>query len=117
MSADGEREDQALDALIVAALRPDLRGDVPTDVAGPEPALSDEDRRALDALGPDLAERLARGERPGGRPRPRKNGGGRWQLAGSLNRGEGEEPGEEAREEMERKRRELDAEEPGELPP
>jgi hypothetical protein len=73
-----EREDRALDALIVLALRKDLRAvylddldelddlEDPLDLDGPEPVLSAEDERALDALGPDLAERIARQYRESG---------------------------------------------------
>jgi hypothetical protein len=112
------REEQALDALIVLALRPDLAGDPPPDLGGPGPALTEEDRRALAALGPDLAALIAAGvwePRPTRKRRkaPRR---GR-ELTGSLHRAQEEgELTEEARAEMERKVRELDEEEGGARP-
>ena len=51
--------DKALDERLVQALRGDLpEVPEPPDLDGPEPVLSDEDRQALDALGPDLVARL-----------------------------------------------------------
>jgi hypothetical protein len=97
---DQHREERALDALLVLALRPDL---------------TEEDRRALAALGPDLAERIVAGtwrpRRPGPGARRKARRRGR-ELTGSLHRaGEETDLTEEARQEMERKVRELDEEE------
>lgn len=63
-TSDRERETRAFDALIVYALRrepseaelPDAPGDLGS-------LLSEEDRRALAALGPDLVTRVLSGER------------------------------------------------------
>jgi hypothetical protein len=66
-----EREERALDAIIVSCLRcPDDDGDVD---AGSLPELTDEDRAATDALGPDFIDRLLAGERPLGDPGRRAN--------------------------------------------
>jgi hypothetical protein len=51
------REDRALEAILILARLQSLSRDVPA-VTGPEPTLDPEDERALDALGPDLAQRL-----------------------------------------------------------
>ncbi|HEV3256853.1 MAG TPA: hypothetical protein VG013_08250 [Gemmataceae bacterium] len=76
---DRMREERALDALIVMALRLQDPGPLPLpDLNGPPPLLRPEDQRALDALGPDLVERLMRpdqGRRPARRrTTPRKPG-------------------------------------------
>jgi hypothetical protein len=115
---DAEREDQALDALIVIALRQDRDGVPPPDLAGPEPALSPEDQAALDQLGPDLVRRLVRRVRQGRAAGPGKEAGKKDRrpkphLAGSLHRGDEAELTEQARQEMERKVRELDEKERG----
>ncbi len=114
MSADGERHEQALDDLIVAALRGvPHAGDLP-DLEGPKPALSEADRRALDALGPGLVEGVIRRAAAPDGPAPRtkrKARPRRSELAGSLHRDDGEgavDP--EAREAIEHKIREIDAE-------
>jgi hypothetical protein len=66
-----EREERALDAIIVSCLRcPDDDGDLDTDRL---PELTDEDRAAMDALGPDFIDRLLAGERPLGDPGTRAN--------------------------------------------
>jgi hypothetical protein len=118
--SDQEREDRALDALIVAASRPDLWPQAPARPPAPDAGLTKEDRRALDALGPDLAARVAAGQwAPRARPRPaRPRRRGRPRLTGALHRAE-EDAGltEEARQEMERKVRELEAEGDGGSPP
>jgi hypothetical protein len=63
--SNDEREEQALDALIVAAFRQDPDEDYALlDINAPEPLLSEEDNRALDALGSDLAVRIVAGWRP-----------------------------------------------------
>src|SRR5262245_43413397 len=70
--SDQDREDRAIDALIVMAFRPELRPGAPPP-ARPAPAvrLTEADRRILAALGPDFAARLAAWERA---PRPRPLG-------------------------------------------
>jgi hypothetical protein len=104
---DQQREERALDALMVLALRPDLAAGGPAPGAGrSDSGLSEEDRRALDALGSDLAARVAAGAWG---PWPARCG---RELTGSLHRAEGEcDLTEQAREELERKVRELDEEE------
>jgi hypothetical protein len=54
------REERALDALLVLC----LRGPVTEPDLLDLPALTEGDRAALDALGPDFVDRLVRGERP-----------------------------------------------------
>lgn len=111
-----EREEQALDALIVAAFRQEdcEARDLP-DVTMPAPALSEEDRRALDALGPDLAARIIAGTWAprSGQAREEWQGARRAEpeLAGSMHRSNDEgDLSDEAREEIERKIREIEAE-------
>ena len=68
-----EREERAEDALLVSLLR---RVDKDDDYIDPEhlPQLTDEDRAALDALGPDFVDRLLAGERPlSAEPDPNEN--------------------------------------------
>lgn len=111
---DKEREEQALDALIVAAYLPgDMESDMP-DFDGPTPVLSDEDQKALDNLGSDLIDVIVSGEFTSKKkksveslPVERK---GQPELAGALNRGE-DDLTEKAREEIERKIKEADEEE------
>ncbi|HEV3255337.1 MAG TPA: hypothetical protein VG013_00525 [Gemmataceae bacterium] len=77
---DRKREERALDALIVMALRLHEPGDLEPlpDPNGPEPILNPEDRRALRALRPHLMQRLRRetqDHQPARRrqaPRPRR---------------------------------------------
>jgi len=114
---DPEREDRALDALIVLAFRPELRQDVPLpDLTGPAPELPPEYQRALEALEPGLVQRLRR-RLEASQPRtsrrgPRSSETGRPRLTGSLHRGEEEgQLTDQAREEMERKVRELEGRE------
>lgn len=96
-----EREERALDALIVAALRVDL-GEVPPPPDGGTPELLEDDRRALDALGPNFIKRLLSGQTSSQRP-PKRNVD-RRELATAMNRGDEDgELSEEARKEMEHK--------------
>ncbi len=114
MNADEEREDQALDALIVAAFRqePCAEDDVKEMLAA-EAYLSAEDRQALEALGPDLVAQILGGAwQPGGAPAQTGRESAdvaEPELAGSMHRGDEEsEITDAAREEMERKLRELE---------
>ena len=121
---DKQRAERALDALMVLAFLLEGPGDVepPPDPDGPEPVLSPEHRRALDALGPDLVERIVKGlprwpaerdRKPARKTRRRKP-----TVTGSLHRGKADdELTDEARAEMERKVRELDAEDKRESEP
>lgn len=62
-----EREERAVDALLVSGLRP--TGDNGTDVAAKNlPELTDEERAAMKALGSNFIQRLLAGERPLGPP-------------------------------------------------
>jgi hypothetical protein len=112
---DSDWNERVLDALIVLALRGDLNdADVP-DLDGPEPLLSEEDLRALKALGPDLGRRIVReGGRYRGRRQPRPPSPTKdadLGRTGTLNRSKpGAELSDKAREEMERRIRELEAE-------
>jgi len=111
-----DREEEALDALIVAAFRSDQgKEDDDLDLTGPELCLSAEDERALAALGPDVVAKILAGRRgPGGGNHRAGAPPHRVQepeLAGAMNRGdEDAEITEEAREEMERKVREHEEE-------
>jgi hypothetical protein len=64
---DKTKEDRALDALIVAALRhvgEDSEEEAETDLREAAQFLTDEDRAALDRLGPDFIDRVMSGEPP-----------------------------------------------------
>jgi hypothetical protein len=62
-----EREERAVDALLISGLRP--MGDKATDVAAKNlPELTDEERAAMKALGGNFIQRLLAGERPLGPP-------------------------------------------------
>jgi hypothetical protein len=115
-SPEKEREDRALDALIVMAFRPDLAdlGPLP-DLSDPALLLSPEDQAALDArLGPDLVARILAEHPPASsspkNPKRRKKTRRRSRPAGSLHRSDGGEVTEKARAEMERRIREREAE-------
>ena len=116
-----DREDEALDALIVAAFRSDQgKEDDDLDLTGPVPRLSEGDERALAALGPDVVAKILADRREpahGERRRPvQRLHVPEPELAGAMNRGEEDaELTEDAREEMERKVREHE-EECGEEP-
>jgi hypothetical protein len=111
-----QQQDRALDALIVLALRGDPSG---RWGKRPEPDLSAEERQVLEsALGPNFLARLRHwarrrwpdhGRRTQAKPR--------YGLTGSFHRaGNRSELTDEAREEMERKVRELEAEAQGKGP-
>jgi hypothetical protein len=109
---DNDRADRILDVLIVLALCGETGDEDLPDLDGPEPVLSDEHQRALDALGPDLVARIVRGDwRPRRRPgRPGRVSDGPPGGTGTMHRGQSAELTDKAREEMERKVRELEAE-------
>jgi hypothetical protein len=107
---DNTREDDALDALIVAAFRQDeTECEGITRLRSREPILSEEDCAALDALGDDLAARIVLGAwAPTGTDCPGSQTD-EAELAAAMNRGEEDgELSDEAREEMDRKTRELE---------
>ncbi|OAI41005.1 hypothetical protein AYO40_00555 [Planctomycetaceae bacterium SCGC AG-212-D15] len=103
--------DDILDALIVLAFTEvDFPSDAELAQLGDE--LSIEDEMALDALGPDIVERILNGEwkpksRSGKRRKKRRHE--HRELAGAMNRDDGDgELTDEARAEMEKKIRELE---------
>jgi len=108
-----EREERALDALLVSTLRRVEKDDdlIESDKL---PQLTDEEKAAMNALGPDFIDRILAGERPvQPREEPKTGGpdkGGDLALAGSgadcsLNRAE--EVDDETSEELERREREI----------
>lgn len=108
-----DREEEALDALIVAAFRSERHDESSAvDTSGPEPRLSDEDEKALAALGKDLVSRIVSGStKP--REEDQKSAVDRScapsrELAGAMNRGDSEIT-EKARQEMEEKIKETEA--------
>jgi hypothetical protein len=118
MSTDPSREDKALDALIAAAFRQETCEDLTLEeLRRLESALTDEDKAALADLGNDFAERIAAGLwTPRSKPLGEDAGADSCveELAGSMHRGdEGGDLTDAAREEMERKLRELDEGERG----
>jgi hypothetical protein len=113
VSTDPNREDKALDALIAAAFRQEACEDLTLEeLRRLESALSDEDKAALASLGDDLAERIAAGlwkARSGADDDGAGSESCAEELAGSMNRGDEEgDLTDAAREEMERKLRELE---------
>lgn len=108
-----EREERALDALLVSILR---RVDKDDDITEPDklPQLTDEEKAAMNALGTDFIDRILAGERP---VPPREemktddaDDGEDAALAGSgadcsLNRAE--EVDDETTEELEQREREV----------
>ena len=108
-----EREERALDALLVSILR---RVDKDDDIVEPDklPQLTDEEKAAMNALGTDFIDRILAGERPIlPRVDPKKDDpddGEEAALAGSradcsLNRAE--EVDDETTEELKRREREI----------
>ncbi|HLJ97733.1 MAG TPA: hypothetical protein VKU02_31520 [Gemmataceae bacterium] len=108
-----EREERALDALLVSILR---RVDKDDDITEPDklPQLTDEEKAAMNALGTDFIDRILAGERPiPPREEPKKDDPDESEeaaLAGSgadcsLNRAE--EVDDETTEELERREREI----------
>jgi hypothetical protein len=108
-----EREERALDALLVSILR---RVDKDDDIVEPGklPQLTDEEKTAMNDLGTDFIDRILDGERPvAPREKPKTDHADDCEgtaLAGSgadcsLNRAE--EVDEETTEELERREREI----------
>lgn len=113
-----DREKAAFDALLVAAFRQDSdAADCPPAVVGPEPILNEEDQRALDALGSELVSRIVAGtwDPPSGAASASNESVCEKEdreLAGAFHRGEEDQQlTDTAREEIERRIRELDLEE------
>ena len=115
MSNERNREDQALNALIAAAFRQVDCGDLtPEDLSKAEAALSREDLQALDNLGDDIVDKIVNDqfEPRTNSHKPEMLEAPEEELAGAMHRGEGEdELTDAAKEEMERKLRELDEDE------
>ena len=110
-----DREEEALDALIVAAFRNGQgKEDDELDLTGPEPRLSEADERALAALGPDVVGKVLAGGHASRSTKVSRTDPARepdLELTGAMNRAEeGAEISQEAREEMERKIREHEEE-------
>jgi len=99
-----EREERALDALIVSQLR--ATQDDETDVEH-LPELTDEEREALDSLGSDFVERLLAGEidEPTDDPPEEAELAMAGEEAFGLNRAE--EIDEDTKEELDQKRKEV----------
>jgi hypothetical protein len=115
MSGEGrrEREERALDALLVSILR---RVDKDDDIVEPDklPKLTDEEKAVMNALGTDFIDRILVGERPvAAREKPKADepeGGEETAFAGSgadcsMNRAE--EVDDETTQELERREREI----------
>jgi hypothetical protein len=117
-SEETERDQRVLKALMFLLFHLDQAEDVAPlpDPDGPEPVLSPEYQEALDALGPDLVQRLSR-QLKRSRANRRRNAHGTARrneptLTGSMHRGGKESKlTDEARAEMERKIRELEEQE------
>jgi len=102
MSKD-DREDRALDALIVSQLR---RNDE-TDVEH-LPRLTKDEKAALDKLGPDFIDRLFAQETADGAGSSDSHGGTTYaqeEMAAGMNRAE--DIDDETAEELEKKRKEI----------
>jgi len=109
---DRNREEDALDALIVAAFRQeDTDCGSSEDLPAKGSPMGEEDSRALEALGPDLAQRVISGSwRPmAEEARGVQSSNELRELASAMNRGdENGQLSEKARDEMERRIRELE---------
>jgi hypothetical protein len=106
-----EREERALDALLVSILR---RVDKDDDIVEPEklPQLTEEEKAAMNSLGTDFLDRILAGERPVPRkPKPdRPNESEDIALAGcsadtSMNRAE--EVDDATQQELDQREREI----------
>lgn len=122
MNSENDREDQALDALIAAAFHQASCDDMDLNaLREAQTGLTPEDREALDKLGNDLVARIMAGEwLPQHLPEPPGtcDPGAKSELAGAMHRGEeGDDLTDAAREEMERKLRELNDKDEGDCQP
>jgi hypothetical protein len=109
---DTSREDQALDALIVAAFLQGTCGaeDLEKQSKRLESALSAEDRKALESLGPDLVRRIMADE--WAPVKQEQESANQEEFRCAMNRGDQDtELTDKAREEMERRIRESESEE------
>jgi hypothetical protein len=106
-----EREELALDALLVSTLR---RVDKDDDIVAPDklPQLTEEEKAAMNALAPDFIDRILAGERPIQRKTESKcpSEGEHLALAGcgadtSMNRAE--EVDDETQQELDEREREI----------
>jgi hypothetical protein len=99
-----EREERALDALIVAAFEQDNCDVDEAQIESLKKSMSAEDQAALDkALGPDFIDSLLSG---GVKPRVKQVRGALQSAMNRSDKDEDEPPSEKAQEEMERKIRE-----------
>jgi hypothetical protein len=105
-----DHDDGALDALMFLAFFDESARQMPK-LTGPEPELAPDDQAALDALGPDLVMRVLSGQvKPKAQPDSSTiSSAPGLRIATALNRGgEDGELTDAAREEMERKIKELE---------
>ena len=112
MNSELNREDQALDALIAAAFRQEEFGDLDMEtLKKAERFLTAEDRQVLDNLGDDFVDRVTDGTRETQirSPWEQSEEAHADELAAAMNRGD-EDLTDVARDEMERKLRELEDE-------
>ena len=112
---NSKRENEALDALMVAAFRmstPDERTDCEEalNLVRAKPKLSPDDEAAIKSLGPDFVEKLLI---EGARKLSREEGASNWDREiedayAAMNRGNADESlSDQTRQEIERKRQEL----------
>jgi hypothetical protein len=107
-------KDRALVAFLIMVMRPDPEAEFALYLAaGDARLLTPKGQRALEALGPDVVARVVRGRvrrKPRRRRRPRQD---RNRVGGSFRCGGTGILTDQAREEMERRLRELEARERG----
>ncbi|MCB9950008.1 MAG: hypothetical protein H6824_03415 [Planctomycetaceae bacterium] len=111
MNSELDREDQALDALIAAAFRQEDSGDLDMEaLKKAKRFLTAEDRQVLEKLGDDFVERVMNGTRESKATSIWKESETLHdeELASAMNRGDEDDLTDAAREEMERKLRELE---------
>lgn len=110
MNSDLNREEQALDALIAAAFRQEDIDDLDMEtLKKSERFLTIEDRRVLENLGNDFVERVTNGtwESKVNSTWEDQENVHNEELSAAMNRGDEDNITDAAREEMERKLREL----------
>jgi len=113
---DKTKEDRALDALIVAALRhvgEDSEEEAETDLREAAQFLTDEDRAALDRLGPDFIDRVMSGEPPssGGEVKMEDSEVEELELETAMSRGSEDDLPQDVREEMEQRIEQVEKDE------